>query len=390
MAEEFLLLNPGPVPISDRVRAAMSQEMISHRSPEFQAIYERVQNALTHIFRQSAISDTPTNRDGATLVLNGTTTLAMEAAVANLVDEDSEVLALVNGKFGRRFARIADRYARCTRIDVKWGQSFDQSVVAEYVTDEIDLVTMVHNETTTGLCNPVGSVGEIAAEHDARFVVDAAASIGGTEFRIDEWNVDIAVTGTQRAIGAPPGLSALYLRGDVMDEIDGYQAPFYGDLDKHLRSAKNRQTPFSSAVALFRALAEAGEELVEEGVPTRIERHHRQARAIRAGVRTMGLPLFSTATGETTYSDTVTAITLPEPLRQSPGQFFDAVKERNVFIAGGLDHLETELFRVSNMGAFEDGEIRRGIRVIGEAMNEAGVAVEVDRGLEAADNVLEG
>ncbi|PSP86806.1 alanine--glyoxylate aminotransferase family protein [Halobacteriales archaeon QS_4_66_20] len=389
MSEEFLLLNPGPVPVTDRVRRAMDEPMISHRSAEFEAIYERAQDALEYVFRESTLDGRVTNDDGMALILNGTATMGMEAAVANLADDDSEVVALVNGKFGRRFARIADRHAQCTRVGVQWGESFDLGVVANTITDETDLVTMVHNETSTGLLNPVAGVGAIAAEHDARFIVDGVTSIGGDVFCIDDWHVDIAITDAQKALAAPPGTSAMYVTGDVESAIGGDDAPFYEDLDWHLRKAESNQTPFTSAVPLFRALAVAAEAIVDEGLPDRIRRHRRQSTAFRAGFTGMGLERFPTAADATVYSNTLTAVELPEVVRADPDAFFDAVAERNVSISGGQAHLGGEIFRVSNMGQFADEQILRGIRTVGEAMVDAGADVDPEAGLDAARGVLE-
>jgi len=388
MTEEFLLLNPGPVPLTDDVRRAMDQGMVSHRSAEFEAVYERAQDGLDYVFRQSTLSEEPTDEGGTSLLLNGTATMGMEAAVANLAGPDDEVVSLVNGKFGRRFARIADRHANATRVEVDWGDSFDLEAVAGAVSDDTEVVTMVHNETSTGLLNPVAEVGEIAAAHDARFVVDGVTSIGGDVFRIDDWNVDVAVTDAQKALAAPPGISAMYLTEGAVEAVDGDAAPFYEDLDWHLRKADSHQTPFTSAVPLFRAMAVAVENIVEEGMGPRIRRHRRQASAFREGFTGMGLEAFPDADGPTEYSNTVTAIDLPASIRDNPDDFFDAVAERNVSISGGQAHLGGRIFRVSNMGNLTDEQILRGVRTVGEAMGDAGVDVDLDAGMAAAEGAL--
>lgn len=389
MTEEFLLLNPGPVPITDDVREAMDAPMISHRSSEFEAIYERAQDGLEYIFEHSSLDGERTSDGGTSLILNGTATMGMEAAVANLVDDDSEVVALVNGKFGRRFARIADRHATCTRVDVPWKESFDLDEVAAAITDETDVVTMVHNETSTGLLNPVAEVGKIAAKHDAHFVVDGVTSVGGDEFHIDNWNVDIAITDAQKALAAPPGIAAMYVTDGIVDAIDGESAPFYEDLDWHLRKADSHQTPFTSAVPLFRAMAVAVENIEAEGMPNRIARHRRQSAAFRDGFTAMGLEMFPERKAGTEYSNTLTAIELPESVTEVPEEFFAAVDERNVSISGGQAHLGGEIFRVSNMGNLTDEQVLRGVRTIGEAMDEVGVDVDIEAGVEAASGQLD-
>ncbi|MFB6133395.1 MAG: alanine--glyoxylate aminotransferase family protein [Halanaeroarchaeum sp.] len=389
MREDFLLLNPGPVPVTREVREAMSEPMVSHRSAEFEAVYERAQKHLDYVFTRSTETEDRTSTGGTSLILNGTATMGMEAAVANLVDDDSEVVAVVNGKFGRRFKRIADRHASVVPVEFDWGDPVDVDEVADAISADTDVVTMVHNETSTGLLNPVLEVGEIADRFDATFVVDGVTSIGGDVFRIDDWNVDVAVTDAQKALAAPPGLSAVYVTGRAESAIDGDDAPFYEDLDWHLRKAESNQTPFTSAVPLFRGLAAAVEDIREEGMADRIARHRRQATAFREAFHAMGLDSFPDLNAESTYSNTVTAIALPEEVRgDDSAAFFDAVEERGVSISGGQAHLGGEIFRVSNMGNLTSEQIIRGIRTVGEAFSAVGVDVDTEAGLEVARDQL--
>ncbi len=390
MDGDFLLLNPGPVPVSDGVREAMSAPMMSHRSAKFEAIYERAQSGAEYVFTHSTPGETDTSVPGETLIFNGTATMAMEAAVANVVEPGDEVVSLVNGKFGRRFARIADRYTDAvTRVEVPWGESIPLADVDAAVSDETTMVTMVHNETSTGLQNPAWGVGRIARESDAIFVLDGVTSIGGDVFSLEDWCVDIALTDAQKALAAPPGTSAMYLTERAADRIDGESAPFYEDLDWHLRKADSHQTPFTSAIPLYLGLAEAVEEIESEGMPARIARHHRQARAFRDGFTEMGLDLFATASDHTVLSNTLTAVSLPESIRGDDDEFMAAVAERNVSISGGQAHLGGEIFRVSNMGRFADEDIVRGVRTVGEAMTDVGVDVDTDAGIAAANRRLE-
>ncbi len=387
--DDFLLLNPGPVPVAPEVRQAMDAPMVSHRSTAFEDVYARVQAGLDYVFERSTLSGASTSAGGTSLALNGTATMGMEAAVANLVDADSEVVALVNGKFGRRFARIADRYCRCERVTVPWGESFDLDEVAAAVTDDTDVVTVVHNETSTGLLNPVSGVGRIAADHDAHFLVDGVTSVGGDVFCIDDWYVDVAVTDAQKCLATPPGISAVYVSDRVRDDFDGEGAPFYEDLDWHLRKAAADQTPFTSAVPLFRAMAVALENVREEGMPARIRRHRRQAAAFREGFAAMGLESFPETTGATVRSNTVTAVSLPPAARADPDAFFGAVRERGVSVSGGQAHLGGDIFRVSNMGDLVPEQVLRGVRTVGEAADEVGADVAVAAGVAAAREHLQ-
>jgi aspartate aminotransferase-like enzyme len=386
--EDFLLLNPGPVPLTDDAREAMDAPMVSHRSAEFEATYERAQRGLDYVFTESTLDGRHTAEEetGTSLILNGTATMGMEAAVANFVGPDDEVVALVNGKFGRRFARIADRYADVRRVEVEWGEGFDLDNVGDAIAEGTDLVTMIHNETSTGILNPVSAVGEIAAEEDTLFAVDGVTSLGGDVFCIDDWGIDVAITDAQKALAAPPGISAMYVTERAAERAAGERAPFYSDLEKHLRKAGSHQTPFTSAVPLVRALAVAVEEIEEEGLANRIRRHRRQAAAFRRGFGAMGLEGFPETEGLTVRSNTVTATELPAGIE--PADFFAAVEARNVSLSGGQAHLGGEIFRVSNMGTLADRDVLRGVRVVGEAMGEAGAEIDGEAGYEAARAVL--
>ena len=389
MREDFLLLNPGPVPMSRDARKVMSEPMVSHRSADFETIYERAQDGLDYVFERSTLDESRTSEGGQSLILNGTATMGMEAAVANLVDEDDELVAVVNGKFGRRFKRIAQRHCEVTAVEFDWGQPVDVDAVADAVSDETEVVTLVHNETSTGLLNPAKEVGEIAAAHDARFIVDGVTCIGGDVFLMDEWNVDIAVTDGQKALAAPPGISALYVADSAVEHIDGEGAPFYEDLDWHRRKADQHQTPFTSAIPLFRGLAVAVEEIRHEGMGERIGRHREQSAAFRDAMTAMGLELFPELNDESGYSNTLTAVRLPEGARgDDSGAFFDGVNDRGVSISGGQAHLGGDIFRVSNMGNLTADQLARGVRAIGEAFEDAGIDADTTAAVETLENRL--
>lgn len=390
MNDEFLLLNPGPVPVHPEVLAAMDAPMVSHRSAAFGKTFARAAAGLDYVFRHSSADGTRTAADGRSLLLMGTATMGMEAAVSNLVGADDEVVALVNGKFGRRFARIAGRYASVERVEADWGASFDLADVEAAVDDDTDLVTMVHSETSTGLLNPVEEVGEVAAAHAARFVVDGVSSIGGDEFRIDDWQVDVAVTDAQKALAAPPGVSAIYATDDAVEAFDGGGGPFYADLDRHVAKAAVDQSPFTSAIPLVRALAVALERIRAEGMAERIARHRRRAEALRAAMRALGLELFGEAEGPTTRSNTVTSVDLPPPVRGSTAAFFDGLEARDVGVSGGHEHLGGRIFRVSNMGDLSPADLTRGVRAIGESLVEAGFDADVEAAVETLEAGLAG
>lgn len=386
--DDFLLLNPGPVPISDAVREAMAEPMVSHRSAEFEDVYERIREGFQHILENSRISRPLEPPSGETLVLNGTATMGMEAAIANLASADGEIVVASNGKFGDRFADIAHRYGEVRTVQAEWGQSLDIDAVVDAIRPDTDVVAMVHNETSTGILNPLHTVGKAAREHDAYFVVDGVTSVGGDIFKTVEWNVDVVVTDAHKALAAPPGISLLYATDRAIDGFDGPSAPYYEDLEWYVEKAAANQTPFTSAVPLFRALAAAIDEVLAEEVPERVARHRQFARAFRVSFEEMGLSLFAEPASSLHYSNTVTAVRLPDPIREDPEPFFDAVKDRNVGISGGQAHLAGEIFRVSNMGDLSKRDVERGVRVVGESLAEAGFEADTQAGLRKVQRLL--
>ena len=387
---EMLLLNPGPVPLAPNVLDAMAEPMVSHRSTAFENTFSRAQSELRYVFEQSSTTGEQTASGGTPVIMMGTATLAMEAAVASLVTPESEVVAVVNGKFGQRFVNIAERYAHVTPVSAPWGESIDLAAVSDAVSESTDLITVVHNETSTGILNPVEAIGEIAASNDARFIVDGVTSIGGDAFHLDAWGVDIAITDAQKALAAPPGISAIYLAEGVDEAIESEGPPFYGDLERYVAKASDHQTPFTSAVPLVRAMAEALDIIRTEGMAARIARHRRQSRAFREAFDAMGLQRFPTINSSSNLSNTVTAIDLPPEAAADPQSFFDAVLAEGVSISGGQAHLGGSIFRVSNMGNLDASDIDRGIRGIATGLEAVGRSVDRPAAREAARQVLAG
>jgi aspartate aminotransferase-like enzyme len=171
--------------------------MISHRSSDFGAIYDDCRNLLKEFFE--------TKND--IVVMTGSGTVGMDAAVAGLIGRDDKIVTISNGKFGERFTEIGERYGKAVPVIADWGTPISLDKVEAALEDGAKAVAMVHNETSVGLTNPAKEVGKLAHKHDAIFIVDGISSIGGNDFFTDDWNVDIAITGSQKALAVPPGLA---------------------------------------------------------------------------------------------------------------------------------------------------------------------------------------
>lgn len=390
MDDETLLLNPGPVVLHPSIRESLGRSMISHRSEAFSDMYERVRDGVEHIYTHSRSDGEPSAWAGEVIFMNATATLGMDAAVANFTDDDSRVLALINGNFGRRFAQIADRQCEVDEYAIPWGESFDTDAVSEQiVAGDYDLVTAVHTETSTGMRNPIGEIGQAVSETDALFVVDGVSSIAGERIHPAEWGIDVSVVDAQKALAASPGVCAVFLSDAAIDRLSPDQTYFYADLHRHLeRAVEQRQTPFTSAVSLFYGLDAAVERITDTGVDAWLAAHERRSSAWEAVAGAMGLELFPSPTGASDYANTVTAINLPDGVRDDPDPFFSSLREQNVFVGGGHGHLAGEIFRLGTMGNLTHADMSAGIEAIATAFAAAGFEVDREAAHEALDDEL--
>jgi aspartate aminotransferase-like enzyme len=390
--EEELLMIPGPVPVLPRIREAMAKPMISHRGDEFSQIYSEIVDSLKKVFQ--------TKND--LFVLSGSGTCAMEAALGNILRQtdgaeapDMGCVTITNGKFGERFTEIAERYgagaAAVTPVTFEWGHPIDLEQVKEALDNcpNPAVVTMVHNETSIGMLNPAREVGKLAKQHDAVFVLDCITSIGGDDVPVDEFGADIAIVGSQKCLGTPPGLAALSISEKAWELMEeNPRRPYYQDLVAYKKSFKKEQTPYTPALPLFFALHEAIEVIKEEGMASRIKRHRKLSKAVRAAVTSLGLSLFPTLNAVSDYSNTVTATRMPVENGITDDQLRGGMRKKGVVVAGGQADLKGKIFRIASMGNITSIEILRTIEVLEQVLKENGFIDEEGNGLEAAKEVL--
>lgn len=375
MEKEPLLMLPGPVPMPERVRAAMVRQAINHRGDEFGSIYADCTRILKSVF----------GTGNELFVISGSGTAAMEAAVANF-GRDRKIACLVNGKFGDRLYKMSQRYGSATEIPSEWGTPLDLSALEQVLDSGADMVTLVHNETSAGIRNPAEKVGKLARKYDALFVMDAITSIAGDEVRADDWGADVVVVGSQKCLAAPAGLSAISVSGKAWDRLCE-QRPFYLDLAAYRKSARqpSMQTPYTPAVPLFMALREACKIIEEEGLQNRIARHRKLSEAVRAAVGEWGLEMFPRIDADHVYSNTVSAVSLPAGVEDSA--FRGSIKKMGIEIAGGQDHLKGKIFRIGTMGAVGAPEILATLSAVQDSLSRNGYTPDGD-GVLAAAGVL--
>jgi len=378
--EDTLLMMPGPVPVAPRVLRAMSKPMINHRGSEFAAMYDDCRDIMADVFK--------TKND--IFVISGSGSAGMEAAVGCTVGSQDTVVALENGKFGERFKNIAARYGKVNAVKAEWGYSFDLDDVEKKLQEGAKVLTLVHNETSTGILNPAKEIGKLTKKYDALFIMDGITSIGGDDVRIDEWGVDIAVTGSQKCIAAPPGLSMVSVSERAFEVMKGMdRMPYYLDLKAYKKSADkdSTQTPYTPAVSLFFALQESLHIVKEEGMEARIKRHITEGNAVRAAMSALGVEMFPQLKGETRYSNTVSAMKAPQGV--TGDDIKKDMKARGIIIAGGQDQLSGKIFRIGNMGNVMPKDVMLTLQQLEVVLRKRGVISELGAGLEAASEVLD-
>lgn len=357
-----LLMDPGPVRLTEEIRNAMAGPMVSHRSPEFEDAHAKCQRGVATAF----------GTDTDPVLVNGNGWMGVETAMAGVLHPDDEVVAVQTGKFGRENGDVAERYAaRVRRIRREWGTPIDLGRLRDELTAGTDVVTMVHCETSTGLVNAVPEVAALADEYDALLIVDGVSSIGGERFEFDEWGVDVAVTASQKALGGPPGISAVALSDRARERVSDTGSPFSLDLGAYLDELGRNQTPSTAPVPLYFGLAKAVEPYIGSNADVRVAYQRRLASALRAGMGVLGVEPFPRPGDHATLSNTVQVLALPDGV--SEGTILDGLAARDVSIRGGLGRLEGETIRIATMGAATGiDDVVRTIDAVGEVLVDEG------------------
>jgi len=377
--ENNLLMIPGPVPVVPRILRAMSKPIIGHRGKEFGDMYSECRTILRELFA--------TKND--MYIITGSGTCAMEAAVSNVIGEKDTLVTIENGKFGERFKEIGERYGKvkAVKFDYTKGESIELDTVESALAEGAKAVTLVHNDTSVGIKNPAKEIGDLAKKYGALFIMDGVTTIGGDEVLVDKWNVDIAVVGSQKCIGAPPGLSAISVSQKAWDSMVE-KPPYYMDLKAYRKSANKdiAQTPYTPAVSLFFALHEALRIVKEEGLPARIKRHTQYAEALRAAASAMNIELFPQLNSISRYSNTVTAMKIPTGIDDK--KLRNGIKEIGIQVSGGQGALEGKIFRIGSMGNISKLDILSTVQAVEIVLHKNDVVKKMGPGVEAASNIL--
>jgi serine---pyruvate transaminase len=373
------LLTPGPTQVPEPALLAMARQVGHHRTAEFRALLADTLQGLKEVFR--------TQNDVVLLTSSGTG--AMEAAVVNLVPRGGKAIVLEAGLFARRWADICRRYGiEIVLHSVPWGRAVAAQDVARLLKEHDDAVAVFGTlmESSTGAVHDVQSIGQVVAETNALWVVDAISGAGCVPCLTDQWNIDVLVVGSQKALMIPPGLAFLAISDDAWQQMEQVEPQaFYFDLKIHrdkLRGAEGPDTPWTPAHTLVAALAESLRIIRAEGVEAAWARCDLMARSTRAGFEAMGLELFAErpAAG-------MTAVRVPSGI--DGGAFSKRLESRfGIKLAGGQGPLKGKIFRIAHFGILDELDILAALAAIELVLNEMGQPVTLGAAAAAASRII--
>lgn len=358
------LLIPGPTPLPDEVLAASARQMVSHRTPEFSRLLAETLEAMRRVLlTRSTI-----------LPFAASGTGGMEAAIVNLCSPGDTVVAVCGGAFGDRFAAIAESFGvRVNRVEVPWGEAADPEAVHRALQDTPDAraVLVPHSETSTGVRNDLAAIASVVRGWPALVVADAVSSAGAIELRADEWGVDVVVTASQKALMAPPGVALVSVSTRAWEAVQNARLPRYYWSFERMRAELGDQeavTPFTPAISVVHAL-HAGLRMIEaEGLEARWARHRRTARAVRAGVRALGLRVVPR---DEDASEAVTAVWVPEGVDWMT-LLTRLRTEHGVVLAGGPGRMRGKIIRFGHLGWVPDEAVLAGLRALEVVLPQVG------------------
>jgi aspartate aminotransferase-like enzyme len=377
MQDKLTLMIPGPTPVPESVLKAMGQHPIGHRSADFQTIVRRTTEQLQWLHQTT----------GDVLVITGSGTAAMEAAIVNTLSRGDRVLCGDNGKFGERWVKVAKAYGLDVEvIRADWGQPLDPEAFRTALEADADKrirgVILTHSETSTGVINDLEAIaGHVKAHGTALTIADCVTSLGACNVPMDAWGVDVIGSGSQKGYMMPPGLSFVAMSERAWQAHERSDLPkFYLDLGKYRKAAKEDSNPFTPAINLYFALEAALDIMQKEGLEAIFARHARHQRATSAAMRAIGLPLYA---AEGHGSPAITAVAPEgidaESLRKEVRKRFD------ILLAGGQDHLKGKVFRIGHLGFVCDRDVLTAVAAIEATLQDLGLSkVPTGAGVAAA------
>ncbi len=353
---------PGPTPCPPEVLQAMARPMINHRGEEFRQILSDVTAKMKQVFQ--------TKND--LLLLTGSGTGGLEAAVVNTLSPGDKVLSVSIGVFGDRFATIAKTFgAEVIPLKVEWGKAADPAEIrkALQANPGVKAVLVTHNETSTGVTNDLKPIAAVVKEFEKLLLVDAISSLSSINVPVDEWRCDVAISGSQKGWMVPPGMVMVSVSPEAWKANATAKMPrIYWDFARAKKSLENWETPWTPAVSIVFAFQTALDMMLKEGLPNIFARHARVGKVAREGAKSLGLSIFA---DERYASNTVTAINGSNGLDLKKLRKIMR-EEFQIVLAGGQQTLETKIFRIGHLGMVTEKDIQEVIAALKVALPKAG------------------
>jgi len=370
------LFTPGPTPLPPQVQEALARPILHHRTAQYRALFKRVLQGLATVLQ--------TRQQVVLFTSSGTG--AMEAAVCNLLSPGDQAIVILGGKFGERWLHLCQAYGiKATPIEVAYGDAVDPERVRQALKHppEAKAVFATLCETSTGVVHDIPAIAALVRHTDSVLVVDAISGLLAEECKTDEWGLDVVVSGSQKGLMLPPGLSFMSLSEQAWRLVEQANSPrFYFDLRLYREALADDDTPFTSGVSLVVALDEALKLILAQGVPQVIQRAQLMAQATRAGVEAMGLALFAKRP-----ANAVTAVSVPNGVDGK--RLLKHLQDRyHVTLAGGQGEMAGKIFRIAHMGFIAPFDILVALAALELSLLELGASVTPGDGLKAAQAVI--
>ena len=374
------LFIPGPTNIPDSVRQALNVPMQDMRAPDFGDLTLPLFADLKKVFR---------THSAEVFMFPGSGTAGWESCLANLFSSGDEVLMSSFGQFSMLWVDMAERFGlNVHHCEVEWGLGVPheryREILAADTGHNIKGVFACHNETATGVTSDIKAIRDILDElgHPALLCVDGVSSVGSIDFRMDDWGVDVVVSGSQKGFMLPTGLAIVAVSQKAMELRATANLPrTFLSYDDMMKTNATGHFPYTPATQLFHGLRASLDFIFEEGLDNVIARHNRLANAVRAGVHAWGLNLCARTTD--IYSDTVSAIVVPEDV-DSAEILKTAYYRYNLSLGAGLNKVAGKVFRIGHLGDLNEIMVLQALAGAEMAMHECGVKVELGSGVAAA------
>jgi aspartate aminotransferase-like enzyme len=376
--EKKYLFSPGPTMLPPGVLLKMAEPIMHHREPEFERIFAEVRTGLKALFRTK----------NEVLVFTSSGTGAMEGAISNILSRGDKALVVRAGKFGERWGEICKAYGiEFIPVDVEWGQAVRPGRIEEILKSHpsVRAVYTQASETSTGVRHPIREIAEIVARfEDKVMVVDGITGVGVFDIPMDEWGIDVLISGSQKALMLPPGLAFAALSDKAWKFVERSNLPkYYFDFKKELKSMQKNQTSYTPAISLIVGLRESLSLVKKEGLEAVFRRHEKLAEATRAAVKAVGLQLYASDSP----SNALTAVKFPEGI--DGGRLKDLFFEKfGITVAEGQDRAKGKIIRIAHLGYYERLDMVMVISAMEMLLKEMGYVFELGSGVKAAEEIL--